>query len=130
MLGARDPKLHRSSGAARFDPSPPPAECQPMSLRGQPLEQEVKLPDGRVVAVRVGLAEDSYIPRGELDTVVLELWDEGHGEHLAGVSTILSADDDDAARSLLLEVVAGLGDGSLAPTAGALEPLADSVPPE
>lgn len=101
-----------------------------MSLRGQPLEQEVKLPDGRVVAVRVGLAEDSYIPRGELDTVVLELWDEGHGEHLAGVSTILSADDEGAARSLLLEVVAGLGDGSLAPTAGALEPLADSVPPE
>ncbi len=101
-----------------------------MSLRGQPLEQEVKLPDGRVVAVRVGLAEDSYIPRGELDTVVLELWDEGRGEHLAGVSTILSADDDGAARSLLLEVVAGLGDGSLAPTAGALEPLADSVPPE
>jgi hypothetical protein len=101
-----------------------------MSLRGQPLEQEVKLPDGRVVAVRVGLAEDSYIPRGELDTVVLELWDGGRGEHLAGVSTILSADDEDAARSLLLEVVAGLGDGSLAPTAGALEPLADSVPPE
>jgi hypothetical protein len=101
-----------------------------MSLRGQPLEQEVMLPDGRVVAVRVGLAEDSYIPRGELDTVVLELWEKGHGEHLAGVSTILSADDDDAARSLLLEVVAGLVDGSLAPTAGALEPLADSVPPE
>jgi hypothetical protein len=101
-----------------------------MSLRGQPLEQEVKLPDGRVVAVRVGLAEDSYIPRGALDTVVLELWDESRGEHLAGVSTILSADDEDAARSLLLEVVVGLGDGSLAPTAGALEPLADSVPPE
>lgn len=101
-----------------------------MSLRGQPLEQTVKLPDGRVVAVRVGIAEDSYIQRGELDTVVLELWDESRGEHLAGVSTVLSADDVDSARSLVREVVAGLGDGSLAPTAGALEPLADSVPPE
>jgi hypothetical protein len=101
-----------------------------MSLRGAPLEQEVKLPDGRIVAVRVGLAEDSYIPRRLLDTVVLELWDESRGEHLAGVSTILSAEDVDAARLLLLEVVDGLGGGSLEPTAGALEPLADSVVPE
>jgi hypothetical protein len=98
-----------------------------MSLRGQPLEREAKLPDGRVVAVRVGLAEDSYIPRRELDTVVLELWDEGRGEHLAGVTTVLSADDVDAAGGLLREVVSGLEDGSLEPTAGALEPLADSV---
>ena len=30
-----------------------------MSLRSAPLEQKVKLPDGRVVAVRVGVAEDS-----------------------------------------------------------------------
>ena len=96
-------------------------------MRGQPLEQEAKLPDGRVIAVRVGLAEDSYIPRGELDTVTLELWDEGRGEHLAGVSTVLSVEDVDAARTLLLEVVAGLGSGELEPTAGALEPLADSV---
>jgi hypothetical protein len=101
-----------------------------MSLRGQPLQEEAKLPDGRVVAVRVGVAEDSYIPRRELDTVVLELWDEGRGEHLAGIATVLSADDVDAARSLLREVVAGLGEGSLEPTAGALEPLADSVPPQ
>jgi hypothetical protein len=101
-----------------------------MSLRGEPLEQEVTLPDGRVVAVRVGIAEDSYIPRRQLDTVVLELWDESKGEHLAGVATVLSADDVDAAHALVREVVAGLGDGSLTPTAGALEPLADSVPPE
>ena len=101
-----------------------------MSLRGQPLEQEVTLPDGRVVAVRVGVAEDSYIARRELDTVTIEIWDEGEGEHLAGVATVLSANDVDSARALLSEVVGGLGDGSLAPTAGALEPLADSVPPE
>lgn len=99
-----------------------------MSLRGQPLDQEVTLPDGRVVAVRVGVAEDSYIPRSELDTIVLELWDESRGEHIAGVATVLSVDDVDRARSLLQHVVAGLADGSLEPTAGALEPLADSVP--
>ena len=99
-----------------------------MSLRGEPLEQEVALPDGRVVAVRVGIAEDSYIPGRDLDTVTIELWDESRGEHLAGVTTVLSADDVDAAAALLREVVAGLGSGSLAPTAGALEPLADSVP--
>ncbi|HET9115022.1 MAG TPA: hypothetical protein VFN33_02910 [Gaiellaceae bacterium] len=99
-----------------------------MSLRGTPLEQEATLPDGRVVNVRVGLAEDSYIPRRELDTVTLELWDEERGEHLAGVSTVLSVDAVDEARALLREVVSGLGDGSLEPTAGALEPLADSVP--
>lgn len=101
-----------------------------MSLRGAPLEQEVTLPDGRVVAVRVGLAEDSYISRRELDTVVLELWDETRGEHLAGVATVLSSNDVDAGRALLREVVEGLAAGSLAPTAGALEPLADSVPPQ
>ena len=98
-----------------------------MTLRGQPLEQEATLPDGRVVAVRVGLAEDSYLPRREVDTVVLELWDEERGEHLAGLSTVLSASDDDAARALLDRVVQGLESGELAPTAGALEPLADSV---
>jgi hypothetical protein len=98
-----------------------------MSLR-RPLEQNVTLPDGRVVTVRVGIAEDSYIPRRELDTVTLEIWDEGKGEHVAGVATVLSPDDVDAGRALLLEVVSGLGEGSLAPTAGALEPLADSVP--
>jgi hypothetical protein len=99
-----------------------------MSLRGEPQEQEVKLPDGRVINVRVGVAEDSYIPRRELDTVTLELWDESRGEHLAGISTVLDVEDVSAARTLLREVVAGLGDGSLEPTAGALEPLADSVP--
>ena len=101
-----------------------------MSLRGNPLEEEAALPDGRVVAVRVGLAEDSYIRRREVDTVVLELWDEARGEHLAGVATVLSPDDVDAARALLRKVVDGLGNGSLEPTAGALEPLADSVAPE
>jgi hypothetical protein len=106
------------------------AECDAMSLRGEPIERQVTLPDGRVVSVRVGIAEDSYIPRRELDTVVLELWDERRGEHLAGVTTILSADDVDAGHALLRDVAEGLEDGTLEPTAGALERLADSVSPQ
>lgn len=100
-----------------------------MSLRGEPLEQEATLPDGRAVLVRVGLAEDSYVRRSEMNTVVLELWDEGRGEHLAGVTTVLSPEDDGPARALLREVVGRLESGAAEPTAGALEPLADSVLP-
>lgn len=101
-----------------------------MTLREQPLEREATLPDGRLILVRVALAEDSYIPRREVDTIVLELWDEQRGEHVAGVSTVLSVEDTDAARTLIRDVVAGLESGELGPTAGALEPLADSVLPE
>jgi hypothetical protein len=99
-----------------------------MSLRGEPVQRQAILPDGRAVVVRVGIAQDSYIPSRELNTVVLELWDEHRGEHLAGVTTVLSADDVDAAHALLREVVDGLEAGSIEPTAGALEPFADSVP--
>ena len=38
-----------------------------MSLRGRPLEQDVTLPDGRVVRVRVGVPDDSYIAKRELN---------------------------------------------------------------
>jgi hypothetical protein len=96
-----------------------------VSLRGSPLEREATLPDGRAVLVRVGLAGDSYIASNELDTVTVELV--GDGEHLAAVSTLLDADQDSEARALLHEVVAGLENGSLEPTAGALEPLADTL---
>ena len=94
------------------------------------MQREAILPDGRAVSVRVGIAEDSYIPSRELDTVVLELWDGRRGEHLAGVATILSADDVDAAHALLRQVADCLEAGSIEPTAGALEPFADSVPPQ
>jgi hypothetical protein len=94
-----------------------------VSLRGEPIEQTATLPDGRVVRVRVGVPDDSYIPRRELDTVDIELFD---GEqHLAAVNTVLDADQASEARELLREVVAGLESGQLEPTAAALEPLAD-----
>lgn len=94
-----------------------------MSLRGEPVEAAATLPDGRVIHVRVGVPNDSYIPRRELATVDIELFD---GErHLAAVNTVLDPDQVSEARELVREVVAGLESGELEPTAAALEPLAD-----
>ena len=95
-----------------------------MSLRGEPIEATAKLPDGRVVRVRIGVPDDSYIAKRELDTVDIELLLVG-GNHLAAVNTVLEADQVSEARELAREIVAGLESGTLEPTAGALEPLAD-----
>ena len=94
-----------------------------MSLRGEPIDETATLPDGRVVRVRVGVPEDSYISRRELDTVDIELFD--GDTHLAAVNTVLDHDQVSEARELVREVVRGLESGDLEPTAGALEPLAD-----
>jgi hypothetical protein len=96
-----------------------------MSLRRSPVEHDATLPDGSVVRVRVGVAEDSYIRAAQLDTVTVDLF--GRGEHLAAVSTVLDADQESEAHALALEIVAGLESGKLAPTAAALETLADSL---
>jgi hypothetical protein len=87
-----------------------------MTLRSNPVERDATLPDGRVMRVRVGVPEDSYIAPKELDTVTIELY--AHGEHVAAINTVLDADQ---------EIVIGLESGTLSPTAGALEPLADSL---
>jgi hypothetical protein len=94
-----------------------------MSLRGEPIEETAKLPDGRAVRVRVGVPEDPYIPRRELDTVDIELF-EGE-QHLAAVNTVLGVEQDSEARALVRELIAGLESGQLEPTAASLEPLAD-----
>jgi hypothetical protein len=96
-----------------------------VTLRAGPLERDAALPDGRSVRVRVGLPEDGYIRSSELETVTLELY--GNGEHLAAVTTILEPGQVDEAVDLLSRVVSGLESGELAPTAGALEPLADTL---
>ena len=93
-----------------------------MSLRGNSVEQTATLPDGRSARVRVAVPDDPYIPRKELDTVSLELHVDG--EVAAVVNTVLSADQESEALALVREVVTGLESGALAPTAGALEPLA------
>jgi hypothetical protein len=97
----------------------------PVSLRGAPLEAEVTIPDGRIVRVQIGVADDSYIPKRELDTVTVELY--ANGEHIAAVNTVLDADQTAEARELLQEIAIGLESGDLPPTAGAIEPLADRL---
>ena len=96
-----------------------------MSLRGEPVELETTLPDGRHVRVRVGVPEDPYIPRRDLDTVDVELF---HGdEALAAVSTLLSPDHTGEARRLARRIADALASGELEPTAGAIEPLAEGA---
>jgi hypothetical protein len=96
-----------------------------MSLRGEPLEADVTIPDGTTVHVRIGVPEDSYISKQELDTVTVEL--SANGEHIAAVTSVLDADQTSEAHALLHEIVSGLGSGELLPTAGAIERLADSI---
>jgi hypothetical protein len=96
-----------------------------VTLRGEPVEADATLPAGRVVHVRIGVPDDSYIAKRDLDTVAIEL--SADGEHLAAVNTVLDADQSSEARALLREIVAGLESGALEPTAGALEPLADTL---
>ena len=97
-----------------------------VTLRSGPLEHEATLPDGRVVQIRIGLPEDGYIKPSQLRTVTIEL--RGDGEHLAAVSTILEPEQVSEALALLRRIVAGLESGELAPTAHAIEPLADTLP--
>ena len=95
-----------------------------VTLRGEPIEMTATLPDGRVVQVRVGVPDDTYIAKRELDTVDIERLLVG-GNHLAAVNTVLEADQVSEARQLAREIVSGLESGELEPTAAALEPLAD-----
>ena len=98
-----------------------------MSLRGRTIERTATLPDGREVVVRIGVLGDSYVAKRELDTVSVELV-EADGEHLAAVNTILEPTQESEALALAREITSGLEAGSLEPTAGAIEPLADTLP--
>src|SRR5690348_6136972 len=49
------------------------AKMPRVSLRGEPLERDVTLPDGTAVHIRIGVPQDSYIAQSELDTVAIEL---------------------------------------------------------
>ena len=73
--------------------------------------------------MRVGVPDDSYIPRRELDTVDVELF--VNGRAVAAVNTVLDANQVSEALQLAREIVEGLESGELEPTAAALEPLAD-----
>jgi hypothetical protein len=104
-----------------------PEKREAMSLRGRPVELETTLPDGRTVMIRIGVANDSYIAQSQLDTVTVEL--SADGEHIAAVTTLLGAEDEHEARALARELALKLSSGELEPTAGAIEPLAESAPP-
>ena len=96
-----------------------------MSLRGRRIEQTATLPGGDEILVRVGVAEDPYIARRELDTVTVELW--SRERVVATVNTILRADQESEALALARDIAAGLESGALQPTAAAIEPLADEL---
>jgi hypothetical protein len=96
-----------------------------MSLRRRPVELQATLPDGRIALVRVGIPEDPYIARAELDTVALEVVIDDRVA--ATLNTVLDSDQEGEATALARDVVARLESGDLEPTAGALEPLADQL---
>jgi hypothetical protein len=97
-----------------------------MTLRAHPIEQPAALPDGRRLVIRVGIPDDFYIPKRENETVALELVQDG--EVSATVNTVLRPEQESEALALARDVAARLESGDLEPTAGALEPLADSIP--
>ena len=96
-----------------------------MSLRGHTIEQTATLPDGRHVTVHVGVPEDPYIPRRELETVDVEL--HAGGRVHAAVNTVLDPDQESEALQLAREIKKGLESGELKPTASSIEPLADTL---
>ena len=96
-----------------------------MSLRARPVEAAATLPDGREAVVRVGVPDDPYVARRDLDTVSLELHVDG--EVAAALNTVLDADQESEALALAREIAAKLESGELEPTAGAIEPLADTL---
>ena len=96
-----------------------------MSLRGRTIERNATLPDGRTVTVHVGVPDDPYIPRTELETVDVELHSGGHV--LAAINTVLDPDQESEADDLAREIARKLESGELEPTAHAIEPLADTL---
>lgn len=97
-----------------------------MSLRGRTVEQAATLPDGREARVTLGILEDPYLPRREIDTVTLELRvDE---EIAVSLTTVLAADQDSEARALARELAEGLSSGEIEPTPSDLEPFANRLP--
>jgi hypothetical protein len=98
---------------------------QAVSLRSRRIEETATLPDGREILVRVGVPDDSYVPKRELNTVDVELFE--HDRAIAYVTTVLDPDQESEALQLVRDIVSGLESGELEPTAGSIEPLADEL---
>ena len=97
-----------------------------MSLRGEPFERVADLPDGRQARVRVGVPDDSSVPKRLSETVALEVF--VGDEVVATVNTILEPEQEEEGHDLVHEVVDLLESGRVQPTAAALERYADSLP--
>ena len=96
-----------------------------MTLRTYTIERALTLPDGRDATVRLGLANDSYIPKREQETVVLELL---VGDvHAAALDTVLDPEQEEEGATLVREIAGKLEAGELEPTAGALESYAERI---
>src|SRR3954465_3687687 len=96
-----------------------------MSLRGRTIERSATLPDGRNVTVHVGVPDDPYIQRSELETVDVELHSGGHV--LAAVNTVLDVEQESEAEQLAREIGQKLESGGIEPKAHGIEPLADTL---
>jgi hypothetical protein len=96
-----------------------------VSLRGRTVDETATLPDGRTVTVHVGVPDDPYIKRADLETVDVELRSGGHV--LAAVNTVLDPDQETEALELAREIAGKLEAGEIEPTAGAIEPFADTL---
>jgi hypothetical protein len=97
-----------------------------VSLHGHRVEQTARLPDGRTAVVCIGVPDDPYIGRKQLDTVALEVRIDG--EVAAVLNTLLKPEQESDALELAREIAGGLESGELEPSAGALEPFADRMP--
>jgi hypothetical protein len=75
--------------------------------------------------VHVGVPDDPYIKRADLETVDVELRSGGHV--LAAVNTVLDPDQESEALDLAREIASKLEAGEIEPTAGAIEPFADTL---
>jgi hypothetical protein len=97
-----------------------------MGIREDPVIRHATLPDGGSVEVRVVVPDDPYIPRAELDTVVVEL--ERAGLPIGVVETPLSSDDADEGQLLAERIRLALESGAVEPTAEGIEHLALTPP--
>ena len=69
------------------------------------------------------MPEDPYVAKSDLGTVAAEIV--ADETVLATVNTVLDADKESEALQLAREIAAGLESGKIAPTAEAIEPLAN-----
>ena len=97
-----------------------------MGIREDPVIRHATLPDGDAIEVRVVVPDDPYIPRAELDTVVVEL--ERAGTPIGVVETPLSSDDADEGQLLAERIRLALESGAVEPTADGIEHLALTPP--